>query len=388
MTGKEKHRETKADSPLQLVALIRAILANRKVGKSPARDQKWLLEDESVRPDCVDVDRDVPILKSASGVPFVRTPDERFRDLPGFSYEPHYASIEGLRMHYVDEGPPDAPVVLLLHGQPSWGYLYRKMIPTLVASGFRTVAPDHIGMGRSDKPIAIGFHTFESHVRRLKDFIATLSLLDIILFCQDWGGLMGLRVVGEESHLFARVVAANTTLPVIPRGLNPFRVPNPVKIDCSLGDFVMPGSMGDPAPYPVLFQRWILYALTAPNFRPSQVIAANTVNSLSPVELAAYDAPYPGFIYKAAVRAFPAMVAAIEKQSAPAWRSLGTYKRPFLFFAGEHDHNLGSVAVQNRLTGHIPGAAGQPHERFNAHHFIQEDVGEVLAQRIVEWTRR
>jgi haloalkane dehalogenase len=385
MSGKETGRESKMDSPLQLVTLIRAILANRTVGKSPARDPKWLLRDLPERPDCVEDDRDVPILKADTGVPFVRTPDECFETLSGFSYEPHYLSIEGLRMHYVDEGPPDGPVVLLLHGQPSWAYLYRKMIPILVGAGFRVIAVDHIGMGRSDKPVAIGFHTFESHVQRLKAFIAALGLRDTMLFCQDWGGLMGLRVVGEEPGLFARVVAANTTLPVIPSRLNPFRVPNPVKIDCSLGDFVMPGSTGDSAPYPVLFQRWILYTLTAPNFRPSQVIAANTVCNLSPAELAAYDAPYPSFVYKAAVRAFPAMVAAIEKQSAPAWKSLGRFGKPFLFFGGEHDHNLGSLSVQKRLTGHIPGAKGQPHERFDAHHFIQEDVGEVLARRMVAW---
>jgi haloalkane dehalogenase len=387
MNSNESRSEEKTENPLQLVTLIRAILANRKFGRSPGRDANWVLQDSPVRPDCVEEDRDVPILTTESGLSFVRTPDEHFESLPGYSFQPRYVSIEGMRMHYVDEGPPDGPVVLLLHGQPSWSYLYRKMIPFLVCSGLRTIAVDHIGMGRSDKPIALGFHTFETHVQRLKAFIAALDLHDIVLFCQDWGGLMGLRVVGEEPALFARVIAANTTLPVIPRGLNPFRVPNPVEIDCSLGDFVMPGSSGNPAPYPVLFQKWILYALTAPNFRSSQVIAANTVRPLSPEELAAYDAPYPSFIYKAAVRAFPAMVAAIERHNTPAWKSLGRYEKPFLFFGGEHDLNLGSRAVQKRLTRHIPGAAGQPHERFEAHHFIQEDVGEVLAQRIVEWMK-
>jgi haloalkane dehalogenase len=258
------------------------------------------------------------------------------------------------------------------------------MIPPLTQAGCRVIAVDHIGMGRSDKPVDLAFHTFEKHVGRLKAFVAALGLKDITLVCQDWGGLMGLRVVGDQPDFFARVVAANTTLPVIPRWLNPFRVPNPVRIDCSLGDFVMPGGDGS-ATWAEGFQKWILYALTAPNFTPSQVVAANTVNRPSAEELAAYDAPFPSFIYKAAVRAFPAMVAAIEQQNAPAWRSLGRFHKPFLWFAGEQDHNMGTRANQRLLTGHIPGAAGQPHERFEAGHFIQEDIGETLAERMIRW---
>ena len=287
-------------------------------------------------------------------------------------------------MHYVDEGPRDGQVILMLHGQPSWSYLYRKMISPLARAGFRTIAVDHIGMGRSDKPVELSFHTFEKHVRRVKTFIATVGLKEITLFCQDWGGLMGLRAVGDDPDLFARVVAANTTLPIIPKRLNPFRVPNPVTIDCTLGDFAIPNDFS-PATWAVNFQKWILYALTAPNFTPSQVVAANSVSKPSREELAAYDAPYPSLIYKAAVRAFPSMVAAIERQNVPAWKSLGKFQRPFLFFGGERDFNMGSRANQKRLTEHIPGASGQPHERFEAGHFIQEDIGEILAERIIGW---
>lgn len=372
---------------LQLPALVLAGLANRRFGRSPARDPHWTLADSPERPHCVPDDRDVPVLTAETGVRFVRTPDERFARLPGYPFEPHYALIEGLRMHYVDEGPSNGPVVLMLHGQPSWSYLYRKMIPPLAAAGYRAIAVDHIGMGRSDKPVELGFHTFEKHVRRLKAFIATAGLKDITLFCQDWGGLMGLRVVGDQPELFARVVAANTTLPIIPRGLNPFRVPNPVKIDCSLGDFALPADFS-PATWAANFQKWILYALTAPNFTPGQVVAALAINKPSPEELAAYNAPYPSLIYKAAVRAFPSMVAAIEGQNVPAWRSLGKFQKPFLFFGGERDVNMGTRANQKRLTEHIPGAAGQPHERFEAGHFIQEDIGEILAQRMISWMKR
>jgi haloalkane dehalogenase len=371
---------------ISLPMLLRAIWANRYAGKSPARDPHWVLSDAPERPACVPDDSDVSILTTANGVRFVRTPEERFADLPGYPFAPHYALVEGLRMHYVDEGPREGPVVLLLHGQPSWSYLYRKMIPPLAGAGFRAIAVDHIGMGRSDKPVELSFHTFEKHVQRLKSFIAALGLKEIILFCQDWGGLMGLRVAGDQPELFARVIAANTTLPVIPRGLNPFRVPNPAQINCSLGDFAVPGNFS-PATWAMSFQKWILYALTAPNFTPSQVVDAQTVSQPSPEELAAYNAPYPSLMYKAAVRAFPSMVAAIEQNNVPAWKALGRFEKPFLFFGGEHDFNMGSRTNQQRLTSHIPGAAGQPHERFEAGHFIQEDIGELLAQRIIRWVQ-
>ena len=384
MDPKKPDHNTAAASLRQLPTLIRAVLANRKAGKSPARDPHWVLVDSPERPARVPDDREAPILTAESGVCFVRTPEERFADLPGYPFEPHYALVEGLRMHYVDEGLRDGQAILMLHGQPSWSYLYRKMIPPLAQAGFRTVAVDHIGMGRSDKPVELSFHTFEKHVHRIKTFITTVGLEHITLFGQDWGGLMGLRVVGDEPDLFARVVAANTTLPIIPRGLNPFRVPNPVTLDCTLGDFIMPNDFS-PATWAVNFQKWILYALTAPNFTPSQVVAANSVSKPSLEELAAYDAPYPSLIYKAAVRTFPSMVAAIERENVPAWKSLGKFQRPFLFFGGERDFNMGSRANQKRLTEHVPGASGQPHERFEAGHFIQEDIGEILAQRMIRW---
>jgi haloalkane dehalogenase len=386
MKPENPQRPATAANLQQLPVLLRAILANRSAGKSPARDPHWTLIDAPDRPACVPDDRDVPILIAETGTRFVRTPEERFANLPGYPFEPHYAIVEGLRMHYVDEGPRSGPVILMLHGQPSWSYLYRKMIPPLPQAGFRAIAVDHIGMGRSDKPVELSFHTFEKHVQRMKTFITALGLKDITLFCQDWGGLMGLRIAGDQPEWFARVIAANATLPIIPRMLNPFRVPNPARIDCSLGDFKIPGDFS-PATWAMNFQKWILYALTAPNFTPSQVIAAQSVSRPSAAELAAYNAPYPSLVYKAAVRAFPSMVAAIEQNNVPAWKSLGKFQKPFLFFGGEHDFNMGSRANQKRMTGHIPGAAGQPHERFEAGHFIQEDIGGILAERIIQWIK-
>jgi pimeloyl-ACP methyl ester carboxylesterase len=241
-------------------------------------------------------------------------------------------------------------------------------------------------MGRSDKPIDLSFHTYELHIQRLKKFIATMNLEDITLFCHDWGGLMGLRIVGEQPELFARVVAANTTLPIILKGMNPFRVPNPAKINCGLGSFEVPNEHAlARSTFIINFQKWILYALTAPNFMPSQVVSAMVSERLAPEVAAAYDAPYPSMIYKAAVRTFPSMIAAVEDQNALAWKALGEFRKPFLFLAGKRDENQGSEANQKRLTSHIPGAKGQPHERFDAGHFIQEDIGETLSTKIIRF---
>ena len=321
--------------------------------------------------------------RQASATCVLRTRDSRH--LPGYPFAPHYATIDGLRMHYVEEGAGNGDVLLLLHGQPTWSYLYRKMIPPISSAGCRVIAVDHIGMGRSDKPVEIGYHTFAQHVRNLKTFIAALGLRDITLFCQGWGSLIGLRTAGDWPNLFARIVVANGNLPVIPKGANPFRVPNPVHIDCSLGAFYTSAGL-DPSTWQTWFQRWIVYALSAPDFTPSQVVAALATHPLRDEETAAYDAPYPSFIYKAAVRAFPSMLAAIEEQNVPAWRALGAYREPFLFLAGEHDQNMGSVQNQQRWIMHMPGAKGQPHERFpDAGHFIQDDIGPILATKVLQF---
>ena len=171
------------------------------------------------------------IMTTADGVQFVRTPDERFENLPNFPYEAKYVEIDGLRQGYVDEGPADADPVLLLHGQPSWSYLYRKMIPVLVASGMRVIAMDHIGMGRSDKPIDIEYYSYLGHIDRLEKFIEALDLHNITMFCQDWGSVIGLHVAGLHPELFARIVVGDGTLPVIPEGLQlfpPIRYPHEV----------------------------------------------------------------------------------------------------------------------------------------------------------------
>lgn len=354
-------------------------------GDASTNDSRIRPEDTSKQADCIADESDVPIHVTEDGLEFVRTPDERFEVLPGYPFEPHYVMIDGLRMHYVDEGPPDGEVVLMLHGQPSWSYLYRKMIPIIVDAGHRAIAVDFIGMGRSDKPVDLSVHSYAQHIEWTTRFIEELDLQDVTLFCQDWGGLIGLRIVGEHPERFARVVTANTRLPIIPRGLNPFRVPDPVEIDCNLKD-PMTEVFGKPySSHPQQFQAWINYALTAPNLTPSEIVELGTLNELTPGEASAYNAPFPSLIYKAAIRTFPSMIAAVEDENAPAWATLGEFEKPFLSLCGKSDLNLGSEAVQNELINHISGAEGQPHDRLDAAHFIQEDIGENLAERVNEF---
>lgn len=331
--------------------------------------------------DCLEDEWHVEILKTADGVEFVRTPDDRFENLPGYNFAPNYAEIDGLRMHYVDEGPKDGGVVLMLHGQPSWSYLYRKMIPSIAAAGHRAIAPDMIGMGKSDKPVALTAHTYDQHCEWIWKFIETQGLENITLFCQDWGGVIGLRLVGEHPERFARVVVANSTLPNIPPGMNPFKADVAAGIDCSMGDFPPPGMLGAASQIEG-FQAWINWSLSTPDFTSSQVLEWGTVNTLTEAEAAAYDAPFPSLIYKAGPRTLPSMVSGIQGQTMAAWTALRQYGHPFLTLFGANDPILGSELTQNGLTTPIPGAAGQPHERFEASHFIQEDIGETLAERV------
>lgn len=329
---------------------------------------------------------DVEILQTAAGTRFVRTPDARFATLPGYPFEPHYATVDGLRMHYVDEGPRNGEVVLMLHGQPTWSYLYRKLIAPLAAAGHRAIAPDLIGMGRSDKPVSLEIHTLEQQVEWVAEFIETLGLRAITLFGQDWGSIIGLRLVGDHPDWFARVVISNGDLPDIPAGMNPF--PNPNRANAVLDPTAaidlraIQRQMSESESPIEAFQRWIQYSLTNPDFSAGHVVDVNTVSTLSEDELAAYDAPFPSPVYRAAPRTFPAMVTAIAGENGPAWKNLEKFTKPFLTVFGERDPLLGGKRTQDGLTQRIPGAANQPHERVDADHFIQEDVGPLLAKRI------
>jgi haloalkane dehalogenase len=297
----------------------------------------------------------------------LRTPDERFEGLPGYPFAPRYEEIpdgEGgrLRVHYVDEGRRGAAPVLLLHGEPSWSYLYRKMIPVIVGAGHRAVAPDLVGFGRSDKPAARADYTYQRHVDWMRSFLRAVDLRGVTLVGQDWGGLIGLRLVAEEGERFARVVAANTMLPT-----------------------------GDQSPGEA-FLRWQRFSQEVPVFPTGRIVQGGCVSQLPPEVVAAYDAPFPGEEYKEGARAFPPLVPTRPDDPASepnrrAWKELERWRKPFLTAFSDQDPITrgGDRFLQER----IPGAKGQPHATIaGAGHFLQEDRGEELARAVVDFIAR
>jgi haloalkane dehalogenase len=297
----------------------------------------------------------------------LRTPDDRFSNLPGYPFEPHYAEIpdgEGgtLRVHHVDEGDPDAPVVLLLHGEPSWSYLYRHMVPVLVDAGLRAVAPDLVGFGRSDKPALRTDYTYARHVSWLSSHVFdVLDLRDITLVCQDWGGLLGLRLVTAQPDRFAAVVAANTFLPT-----------------------------GDGTPSDA-FLAWQKFSQEVPEMPIGHIINGGCTTDLDAAVIAAYDAPFPDETYKEGARQFPALVpTSTDDPEAPAnraaWEVLSEFERPFVCAFSDKDPI--TAGNDRHLKARIAGAAGQPHTVIEGGgHFLQEDRGPELAQVVVDLVR-
>lgn len=332
--------------------------------------------------------KDTEILFTKSGQPFVRTPEEYFDNLPDFNYSQNYIFINGLRMHYIDEGPRNGEVILLLHGQPTWSYLYRKMIPILVAAGHRVIAPDHIGMGRSDKPTRIEDYTYHNHIDWVEQFISKLNLKDITLFVQDWGSLIGLRILGNNPDLFARLIVCNGLLPTIPEGFKPVQLPETMEPDTEI---TLPFDRENPNKYEWMegFQKWVRYTLIGTRFRPSDLVNnVATVVSLSIPELHAYDAPFPSQIYMSGVRAFPSLINTVGDipTNEKAREVLDNFEKPTLTIFSERDPNMGSEATQSLIKDRVKGAIGQPHHRYpDSAHFIQEDKGEDLARRINEF---
>jgi haloalkane dehalogenase len=292
------------------------------------------------------------------------TPDERFANLPGYDFEPHYTEVPNgdggtLRVHHIDEGPQDAAPVLLLHGEPSWCYLYRKMVPIIAAAGYRAIAPDLPGFGRSDKPSKRTDYTYQRHVDWMTSFIEAIDLREATLVGQDWGGLIGLRLVAENPDRFARVVAANTFLPT---GDHP------------LGEG---------------FMRWQKYSQETPIFHVGGIIRGGCKTELSPEVVEAYNAPFPDDTYKEGARQFPLLVPtrpddpAAEANRA-AWKALGEWQKPFLCaFSDEDPVTRGADRLFQKI---VPGTRGQPHTTIaGGGHFLQEDKGEELAQVVVDF---
>ena len=292
----------------------------------------------------------------------LRTPDDCFRDLPGYAFEPRYVDAGGVRMHYLDEGPASAAPVLLLHGEPSWSFLYRKMIPVLVAAGHRVVAPDLVGFGRSDKPARREDYTYLRHVEWVTAAVKALDLRDVTLFCQDWGGLIGLRLVAEQAARFARVVASNTGLPT--------------------GDQKVSEA----------FLAWQAFSQSVEALPVGKIIQTGCARPVAPEVIAAYDAPFPDESYKAGARKFPLLVPTRPDDPAAdanraAWRALERFDRPLLTAFSDSDPV--TRGAEKPLQARVPGAAGQPHVTIaKAGHFVQEDAGEELAELVVGFIAR
>ena len=289
----------------------------------------------------------------------LRTPDERFANLPDYPFTPHYLETDNLRIHYLDEGPRDADPILMLHGEPSWSYLYRKMIPVFTSAGYRSIAPDLVGFGRSDKPTQRTDYTYQKHVDWMLAVIESLDLQRITLVCQDWGGLIGLRLAAEHEHRFARIVTANTFLPT-----------------------------GDTPPSKA-FLSWQLYSQETLRFNPGGVVKGGCVTELTQEVIAAYNAPFPDDGYMVGARQFPTLVPTTPNDPASeanrkAWQVLQRWEKPFLTAFSDSDAiTRGGDIFFQRV---VPGAKGQPHTTIvGAGHFLQEDKGEELAHVVVNF---
>jgi pimeloyl-ACP methyl ester carboxylesterase len=338
-------------------------------------------------------------------IEFVRTPDACFDDLPDWDYAPRYVEIDGLRQAYIDEGPEDGEVVLLLHGQPSWSYLYRKMIPVLVDGGYRVIAMDHLGMGRSDKPTDSAYYSYVLHSDRLERFIEALDLRDITIFVQDWGSLIGLRVAGANIDRFARIAIGDGDLPVAPADtVIDFGIENPDQAE----DLPFPYANIPPQQTPLYdgctllvdevmaqlgtggFEEWARYAMKGASFHPAEVLEALTWFDLPDAEEAAYDSPFPSRIYMAGPRTFPSLAQALPGLNADEWAALSMFEGPVVTIWSSNDPgNLGQCDTQNRWICTVPGAAGQPHARLpESSHFLQDDQGAEIARRLVSFMRQ
>ena len=314
-------------------------------------------------------------------MPVLRTPDERFVNLPGYPFDPSYRNVDTsglppLRMHYVDAGPADGPVVVLLHGQPTWSYLYRDVITALGAAGMRVIAPDHIGFGRSDKPTEATDYTFARHIDWVYSLVVGLRLREITLVVQDWGGPIGLSVLAREPDRFAKVVATNTILhtcePTLAGKLT----------------WAHHGVGADRMLLQETLLDYISFYRRSPDITPSVFLDA-VAGPLSAAVLAAYDAPFPDRAHKAGLRQLTALIPLTRNDpgariGASTMAALHQWDKPFLTAYSDSDPaTAGWDAVfQDR----IPGARGQHHSTIaGAGHFVPEQQGRRLAEIIAEF---
>lgn len=295
----------------------------------------------------------------------LRTPDAAFAGIQDYPFSPHYLDVTdadsgtALRVHYIDEGPRDAPVVLMMHGEPSWSYLYRQMIGPVVAAGYRVVAPDLIGFGKSDKPASQSDYSYARHVAWMRSWLEQLDLQRITLACQDWGSLVGLRLVSEMPDRFSGIALSNGGLPE-----------------------------GGPAPR--AFAIWRAFSRWSPVFPIGKIVSAGTKRGLSDAEIAAYDAPFPNASFKAGARIFPSFVPFENNVAVPdqkrAWEIFDKWDKPFLCCFSDQDKI--TRGGESRFIGRVPGTEGQNHRALSGGHFIQEDDPAGFVACILEVARQ
>jgi haloalkane dehalogenase len=292
-------------------------------------------------------------------VKILRTPEERFENLPDYPFAPHYVTVDKLRVHYVDEGMRDGPLILMLHGEPSWSFLYRHMIPLFVDAGFRAVAPDLIGFGKSDKPAQQSDYTYQNLVDWTGAWVEALGLREINLVCQDWGSLIGLRLVAEHPEYFSRVVVANGGMPT--------------------GDQTMPDA----------FLRWRRFCLVTARLPIGRIINGGTTTDLAKDVRAAYEAPFPDESFKEGARILPGLVPTTPEDPATpanrsAWESLKRFDKPLLTAFSDGDPITAGGERAFQLL--VPGAKGQAHTTITgAGHYLQEDKGPELAKVVIDF---
>lgn len=309
----------------------------------------------------------------------IRTPDEAFQNLSDYPFAANYVDSLGYRIHYVDEGPTDGQVILLMHGQPSWSYLYRHMIPVLAKAGFRVIAPDNVGFGKSDKPLKQSDHNYRMHIDVMTHFVDALALENVTFFGQDWGSNIGLRVVAERPSRFARIVLSNGTLPAAPGIQGWLGYPMLRLLVWSKGDV----QELDPNGYS--FPEYVAHMKTARSVDVAAAFQRGTTRMLSDEDLAGYAAPYPSEEYAAAIRVFPTIVASQLRQNQRVMDEFYTkWDKPFLTAFGTEDNLMAGRDEIWQQT--VPGAQGQPHTLVEGGaHFIQDDVPLELAQIVIDF---
>lgn len=313
----------------------------------------------------------------------LRTPDSRFENLQGYDFRPFYFVINGYRIHYLDEGEKNAPPIFLLHGEPSWSYLYRKMIPILVEAGFRVVVPDLLGFGRSDKPIKTKAYSYQLHVDMISELVRGLDLQDVTFFGQDWGGLIGLRVVAEDPKRFARIAIGNTGLPA-EKGIKGRIGYTVFKLQVAKLKRLSEEELTED----ITFLKWVAYTQKVEDLPIGDILQMATVTELSPEVIKAYEAPFPDATYKAGAKVMPILVPSQLIQNQKVWDEvLSNWKKPFLLTFSDSDPI--TAGGDKIFLKKVPGTKRQEHVTIKkAGHFLQEDKGEQLAKILVKFIKQ